>query len=126
MSRHRSFRELLIWKSGMKLVKEVYRMTAPFPGEEKFGLVSQMRRASVSIPSNIAEGWARNTCGEFNQALGISLGSAAELETLVELSRDLELISQQKYDEMISILSPLRGSILNFKRALGSGRRSTA
>ena len=125
MSRHRSFRELLIWQSGMKLVKTVYRLSAQLPGDEKYGLVSQMRRASVSVPSNIAEGWARNTCGEFNQALGISLGSLAELETLVELCRDLEFISQTSFESMVSVVDPERRSILSFKRTLAPSRRST-
>ena len=62
-----SYRDLLVWKKGIALVKLTYRLTQVFPGEEKFGLISQMRRAAVSVPSNIAEGQARHTTGEFVQ-----------------------------------------------------------
>lgn len=74
----------------MQLAKEVYQLTQSFPTEEKFGLVSQMRRAAVSIPSNIAEGQARNTTGEFVQFVSHAEGSLAELDTQIRLSIELE------------------------------------
>ena len=84
-----SYKDLVVWQKGISLAKETYRLTANFPGEEKFGLVSQMRRAAVSIPSNIAEGQARHTTGEFVQFISHAEGSTAELETQVILSIEL-------------------------------------
>jgi four helix bundle protein len=75
------FKELLVWQKGMELVKAVYRLTATFPAEEKFGLATQMRRAAVAIPSNIAEGHARYGTGEFVSFLSRAIGSLAGLET---------------------------------------------
>ena len=75
------FRDLRVWQAAMELVEKVYQYTARLPPEERFGLVSQIRRAAVSVPSNIAEGNARTTRGEYVQFLGIARGSLAELET---------------------------------------------
>src|ERR1700679_2800058 len=85
----RHYKELLIWKKGMELTSAVYRLTARFPAEEKYGLASQMKRAAVSVPSNIAEGQARHGTGEFLQFLSHASGSLAELETQLLLSIDL-------------------------------------
>ena len=82
---HRDFR-LLAWAEAMTLVEVVYRDTAGFPKEETYGLVSQIRRAAVSVPSNIAEGAARNSSREWVQFLGITCGSLAELDTQLELA----------------------------------------
>ena len=79
-------RNLLAWREAMTLVEAVYRDTASFPKEETFGLKAQIRRAAVSVPSNIAEGAGRNTSGELLQFLGITCGSLAELETQLELA----------------------------------------
>ena len=86
----RDYKDLVVWQKGMQLAKEVYQLTQSFPTEEKFGLVSQMRRAAVSIPSNIAEGQARNTTGEFVQFVSHAEGSLAELDTQIRLSIELE------------------------------------
>lgn len=76
-----SFRDLIVWQKAMKLVAEIYKITKQLPASEVYGLASQMQRAAVSIPSNIAEGCARNNRPEYRQFCGISQGSAAELET---------------------------------------------
>jgi len=89
MSGIKTHKDLDVWKEAMTLAKEIYRLTANFPKEETYGLVSQIRRAAVSIPSNIAEGAARNSSKEFIQFLYVSLGSLAELETQLLLSREL-------------------------------------
>jgi four helix bundle protein len=89
MGKIKTHKDLNVWKESMTLAKEVYRLTKNFPKEETFGLVSQMRRAAVSIPSNIAEGAARNSNKEFIQFLHVSLGSLAELETQLLLSKEL-------------------------------------
>jgi four helix bundle protein len=83
------YKELKIWQKGMSLAKSVYRLTVRFPAEEKFGLSAQMRRAAVSVPSNIAEGQARHGTREFLQFLSHTSGSLAELETQILLSADL-------------------------------------
>ena len=85
-------RDLLAWQEAMKLVAEVYKETAAFPREEMYGLTSQIRRAAVSIPSNIAEGSARNTTRELVQFLGVASGSLAELETQLELGKMLQFL----------------------------------
>ena len=80
---------LYAWQEAMKLVEMLYRDTKAFPNEEMFGLTAQIRRSAVSIPSNIAEGAARNSAGELRQFLGIACGSLAELETQLEASKRL-------------------------------------
>lgn len=85
----KGYRDLLVWQKGIELVKETYKLTKSFPNDEKFGSVSQMRRAAVSIPSNIAEGQARHTTKEFIQSLSHAEGSLAELETQVIVSTEL-------------------------------------
>jgi four helix bundle protein len=77
----KSYKDLLVWQKGLRLVKMVYQLTAEFPTEERFGLISQMRRCAVSVPSNIAEGQSRRTAGEFVQFISHAEGSLAELET---------------------------------------------
>ena len=85
----KSYRDLLIWQKGMAWAKQVYAMTCPFPGDERFGLTAQMRRAVVSVPSNIAEGQARRGRKEFVQFLSHAEGSLAELDTQLTLAVEL-------------------------------------
>lgn len=96
----RSFRDLGIWEKGIKIVKDVYRMTGAFPRQESYGLTSQMRRASVSIPSNIAEGFNRFQNKEYKRFLYIALGSCAELETQIEIASELEYIDNKQKKEL--------------------------
>jgi four helix bundle protein len=86
----RSFRDLEVWRLGLELVQSVYQCTSAFPKSETFGLAAQMRGAAVSIPSNIAEGQARNSTKQFLQFLSFALGSLAELETQLELASRLD------------------------------------
>ena len=85
----RSFKDLVVWQKAYALVKEVYRMTLDFPQYEIYGLTQQMRRAAVGIPSNIAEGYGRQSAKEYRQFLSIAYGSLCELETQYLLSHDL-------------------------------------
>lgn len=85
----RSYKDLSVWQKSMDLVEECYRLTDGFPRNEEFGLKSQIRRAAVSIPSNIAEGSVRHSSNEYCRFLAIALGSTAELETQIELGRRL-------------------------------------
>lgn len=88
--------QLKIWKKSMKVVQDVYQLSAKFPSEEKFGLTSQMRRCAVSIPSNIAEGAGRETKGEFRNFLSIASGSSYELITQLTIAIQLNFGSQIK------------------------------
>ncbi|MFY0600029.1 MAG: four helix bundle protein [Cyclobacteriaceae bacterium] len=85
----RDFRKYMVWELGHKITKEIYKLTATFPDSEKFGLISQMRRASSSVPANIAEGCGRNSDKEFRRFLFIANGSATELEYFLILSKEL-------------------------------------
>lgn len=88
--RSKGYKDLLVWQKGIVLVKEIYKLTKSFPNDERFGLVSQMRRAAVSIPSNIAEGQARHTTKEFVQFISHPEGSVAELETQLVIAMELD------------------------------------
>ncbi len=100
----RNFRDLDVWKMGKEIVLDVYRATAVYPKVEAYGLAAQMRRASVSIPSNVAEGFNRFHNKEYRQFLFIALGSCAELETQVEISSDLGFIQRNIRDLIIEKL----------------------
>ncbi|MBC7836412.1 four helix bundle protein [Acetobacteraceae bacterium] len=89
MSEARSFRDLIVWQKSMDLTKQIYLVTRSLPSEERFGIISQMRRCAVSIPSNIAEGNKRSTAKDYAQFLKVASGSAAELETQLLLVRDI-------------------------------------
>jgi len=90
----KSHRDLIVWQRALELCTAIYKTTAGFPGEEKFGLVSQMRRAAVSIPSNIAEGHGRLTTSEYRHFLGIARGSLKELETQILIARRLGYLDE--------------------------------
>lgn len=107
----RSYRELLVWQKGIALVKEVYRITKKFPNEERFTLIDQIHRAAISIPSNIAEGQARQHSKEFRQFLYVSLGSLAELDTQLTIAMELGYISSNDLDELNEKIVELRKMI---------------
>jgi four helix bundle protein len=113
-----SYRDLLVWQKGMSLAKVIYKLTATFPAEEKFGLVSQMRRAAVSVPSNLAEGQARNTTGEFVQFISYAEGSLAELDTQLILSVDLGFVSADSVKECAASVEELRRMLNGLRRAV--------
>lgn len=108
----RSYRDLVVWQKSMALVTEVYRCTENFPRTETFGLVTQLRRAAVSIPSNIAEGQGRLSTGEFRQFLGHARGSLLELETQVLIAQDLGYLPAEQVDELLEHTAEM-GRILN-------------
>ena len=112
----RHFKELLVWQKGMELAKAVYRLTATFPAEEKYGLATQMRRAAVSIPSNIAEGQASYSTREFIQFLSHASGSLAELETQSLLSADLGFCKPSDIQQITGEIGELQKMLAAIRR----------
>ena len=113
-----NYKDLLVWQKGIDLAKSIYRLTQNFPSEERFGLTAQMRRATVSIPSNLAEGQARHTSGEFVQFISHAEGSAAELDTQLILAVELGFCKKpaalpiyESIDEIRRMLNALRRAI---------------
>jgi four helix bundle protein len=108
----RSYRDLAVWKKSMALVLEIYNSTQTFPKIETYGLTCQLRRAAVSIPSNIAEGQARLTTGEFKHFLGNARGSLAEVETQILVAKDLNYLEQNQTETLLRATAEL-GRMLN-------------
>ena len=116
----RSYKDLVVWQKGISLAKLVYKLTQQFPPEEKFGIVAEMRRAAVSIPSNIAEGQARRTTGEFIQFISHAEGSVAELDTQLILATELAFCREMDprwafklTDELRRMLNVLRRKLIS-------------
>ena len=108
----RSYRDLIAWQKSIDLVAEIYRCTQTFPRTETYGLVSQLRRAAVSVPSNIAEGHARLTTGEFRQFLGHALGSLTEIETQIIIAERLGYLVPSKSADLSARTAEV-GKVLN-------------
>jgi len=103
----KSYKELIVWQKSFELTKEIYKITVNFPREELYGLVSQMRRATLSIPSNIAEGFSRSYTKEFVQFLKIAFGSGAELETQLLLAKELKFLRNEEYNSLDQTLQEI-------------------
>ncbi len=101
----RTYKDLIVWQRGMEIVKEVYLLTERFSADERYGLASQMQRAAVAIPSNIAEGYLRKHKKEYVQFLSISLGSAAELETQVLICKSLGKFKNLDFSKAESLIT---------------------
>ncbi len=108
----RSYKDLVAWQKAMDLVTATYRATANFPKEEQFGLTSQLRRAAVSIPSNIAEGQGRLSQNEFRYFLGQARGSLMEVETQLQIARNLGYLDVKHLDDLLKACAEV-GRILN-------------
>ena len=109
-----------VWKAGMKLTSDIYASVNTFPDTEKYGLVSQMKRASVSIPANIAEGAARQTKKEFRQFLFIARGSLSELDTHLELSLNLNLIEKEIFRDLSNQINKINAMLNGLLKSLTS------
>ena len=116
----RNFRDLDVWQLGKKIVVAVYQGTRSIPADERFGLTAQMRRAAVSIPSNIAEGFNRFGNKEYRQFLHIALGSCAELETQIELGCELGFLKQETAAELLEKLDFESRMLRNLVKRLSS------
>src|SRR4051794_3935243 len=114
----KSYRNLEVWQIAMALAKQIYESTAAFPKDERFGLVNQMRRAAVSIPSNIAEGHARSSTAEFQRFISIAMGSVAELETQALLSQDLGFLSIDQQQPLLQQLDQIGKMLRGLHRSL--------
>ena len=114
----RHYKELLIWQKGMALAKLVYKLSLQFPADERYGLTSQVRRAAVSVPSNIAEGQARHTTKEFLLFLSHAQGSLGELETQLLLSLELGYARQEAVNPGLQEIEELQKMIVSLKRKL--------
>jgi four helix bundle protein len=114
-----SYRDLLVWQKGIDLAKLLHPLTATLPTEEKFGLISQIRRAAVSVPSNIAEGQARHTTGEFIQFISHTEDSVAELDTQLYLSVELGFVAPEQSTPSFELIGDLRRMLNALRRRLG-------
>ena len=113
-----SFRDLLVWQKAMQLTVAIYRLTQGFPREEIYGLTSQIRRAAVSVPSNIAEGQGRLNSAEFRQFLGIARGSVCEVQTQLEIARALQFGTPELLNDAESLSHEVGKMIYSFLESL--------
>jgi four helix bundle protein len=104
----KNYRELIVWQEGIKLAKAVYKLTEKFPRQETYALADQIRRAVVSVPSNIAEGQARKAPGDFRRFLHIALGSLAEVDTQLVLAQEFGYLSKEDIDVLDGQIQGLR------------------
>jgi four helix bundle protein len=115
-----NFKNLKVWQKSVDLAVKIYQITAEFPVSEKFGMTSQMRRAGVSIPSNIAEGTAKSSSKSFSNSLEISLGESFELETQMIIAERVSLISNETAQQLEMDISEVQKMIIGFKAKLNT------
>jgi len=117
----KSYKDLKVWQVAIDMVVDIYKLTGKFPRNESFGLASQIQRATVSIPSNIAEGHARGTSREFHHYLSITLGSTAELETQLIIASKLGYLEQTTANEMLERIDKLGKMIRALQKSVKTG-----
>jgi len=122
----KSFRDLRVWQAGIELVQAVYVITSNFSRHELYGLASQIQRAAVSVPSNIAEGHARESTKEYLQHLSIAQASLAELETRIEIAKQLKYISEGYASRLFEKISSLGRQLFALRNALTNSKGRTA
>ena len=121
----KSYSDLRVWQESYGLSLDVYRHTRALPADEKYGLTSQLRRAAVSIPSNIAEGYGRRTSGEYLQSLHVAYGSVCELQTQLRLATDIEYLTPSASDVLLSKTGSVERMLKALIRALDTRRASS-
>lgn len=114
----KDFRKLQVWAKAHQFTLKIYEMTKGFPREEMYGLTAQIRRACVSIPTNISEGCVRSSDADFSRFLFISLGSASELEYLILLSKDLKYINEKFYTELNIDINEIKKMLIGMIKKL--------
>ena len=117
-----TFRNLLIWQKAMALVTKIYKVTQQFPKEEIFGLTSQIRRCSVSIPSNIAEGYGRNSNADFLRFLNIATASLFELQTQIEIACNIDYLAQETFNALYADTRELEIMLVSFSNKIKERR----
>lgn len=115
-----NYRELKIWQNSISLTKLIYEETNNFPDSQKFGLTSQLQRASVSVSSNIAEGSSRESQKEFNYFLSLAIGSLFELDTQITIAFEIEYLSKEKYKVLTNLISELIRMTIGFQKSIQS------
>ncbi|MCH7401688.1 four helix bundle protein [Belliella kenyensis] len=120
MRKKHNFKNLKVWEKSVDLAVKVYELTAEFPSEEKYGITSQMRRSSVSIPSNIAEGSAKNSSKSFLNSLDISLGESFELETQAIIARRVGIMNDSAFQLLENEISEVQRMINGFIQTIDS------
>ncbi len=118
----KDFRTLKFWQEARAFVLNLYLATKTFPDDERFGLTSQIRRAAVSIPSNIAEGCGRQGDAELNRFLQIAMGSVSEVEYQLQRSRDLEYLNADQYSQLVTELTKTKKMLNAFMQKLNTNR----
>ena len=121
----RSFRDLRVWQIGMDLVRDVYQVTETFPAHERYGLAGQIQRAAVSIPSNIAEGHARQHLKEYLNHLSIAQASLAEVDTQLEIAFRLTYVSAQRATQTRELVQSLGKQLRSLRRSLSKAGPNT-
>ena len=124
MGSARTFRDLIVWRRAIELAKAVYQATRAMPETERFGLIAQMRRAAVSVPSNIAEGNARHTLKDYIHFLSVAPGSLAELETQITIARELNMLNDPH--PLVDLLSETDRLLQGLIRSLQEKRKRSA
>ena len=118
----REFKTLTVWQKSHQLTLKVYQLTANYPKEELYGLVSQMRRSASSIPTNIAEGCGRTTQPQMAQFLNVAIGSSSELRYQLILSRDLNYLSDQNFKELFSVVDEVMKKLTSLHQKVSSAK----
>lgn len=118
MNKQKGHLNLEVWKLSIELVSELYQVTKDFPKYELYGLVSQIRRAGISIPANLAEGAARNGKKEFLHFIGISIGSGSELSTLLIISEKLRYLNENQFSNLMEKLDQISRMLAGLKKSL--------
>ncbi len=118
MTQIRTYRNLIIWQKSMALVTEIYGVTKTFPKDEIYGLIAQMRRCAVSIPSNIAEGYGRNSTSDYIRFLHITTGSLFELQTQMEIAFKLDYLKKADFDEIYESSREIERMLSSLSRKL--------
>jgi four helix bundle protein len=114
----KTYREFVVWQKSVDLVTSIYSKTMNFPKEELYGLTNQIRRAAISIPSNIAEGFGRSSKNEFKRFLQISVGSIFELQTQLEIAKNLNFLSEDNYNSLYKLTREIEAMIVSLIRKL--------
>lgn len=114
----KTFRDLLIWQKAMSLVTKTYQITQKFPKEELFGLTSQIRRSAISLPSNIAEGYGRDSNKEYLRFIKIVIGSLFEFQTQIEIAKNINYLNENEFKNLYEETRELEAMIISFSKRL--------